>query len=180
MLEDAPPSKRQRTADSEEQASAPLPQPTLPPPKRPKSSGVRASARLAQNPLTPNVATPPETPSITVSEQHDDGSQDDGSQEAPDAGASRGGSNTLRGKELIEEALKIVNNADTAELMILELMNKYSFSFPRLKELLRGKPVTPFFLVTLNRYWDQRLTDSQKITSMSAFPKSSMLTLLRR
>jgi hypothetical protein len=55
-----------------------------------------------------------------------------------------GGSNTFGGKELIEEALKIVNNADTAELMILELMNKYSFSLPRLKELLRGKPVTPF------------------------------------
>ena len=37
-----------------------------------------------------------------------------------------------------------MNNADSAELMILELMHKYSFSFPRLKELLRGKPVTPF------------------------------------
>ena len=107
---------------------------------------MRASARLTQNPLTPTVATPPETPSITVSEHHDDGSQD-----APDAGNSHGGSNTLGGKELIEEALKIVNNADTAELMILELMNKYSFSFPRLKELLKGKSVTPFS-VTQSHY----------------------------
>jgi hypothetical protein len=39
--------------------------------------------------------------------------------------------------------LKIVNNADSAELMILELMNKYSFSFTRLKELLRGRLSKP-------------------------------------
>ena len=64
----------------------------------------------------------------------------DGSQDAPDAGNSHGGSNTLKDRELAQEVLKIVNNANTAELMVLELMNKYSFSFSRLKELLRGKP----------------------------------------
>jgi hypothetical protein len=83
------------------------------------------------------IPTPTETPPITTS----DG---DGSQDASEAGNSHSGSNTLRGRELVREALKIVHNADTAELMILELMDKYSFSFPRLKELLRGKPVTPF------------------------------------
>lgn len=74
-----------------------------------------------------------------MSEDHGDGSQD-----ASDAGNSHGGSNTLSGIKLVQEALKIVHNTHTAELMILELMHKYSFSFPRLKELLIGKPVTPF------------------------------------
>jgi hypothetical protein len=92
------------------------------------------------------------TPSITMSEHHGDSSQD-----APDAGNSHGGSNTLKGRELAQEALKIVNNADTAEVMILELMDKYSFSFARLKELLRGKPVTPFNMrlkTLLSHYWE--------------------------
>jgi hypothetical protein len=40
---------------------------------------------------------------------------------------------------MAREALKIVNNPASAELMILKLMEKHSFSFPRLKELLRGK-----------------------------------------
>ena len=85
------------------------------------------------------IPTPTETPSITTSEHHGDGSQD-----ASDAGNSHGGSYTLKARELTREALKIVNNADSAELMILELMDKYSFSFSRLKELLKGKLVTPF------------------------------------
>jgi predicted protein tyrosine phosphatase len=71
-----------------------------------------------------------------MSEHHGDGSQD-----APDAGNSHGGSNTLKRRELTQEAL---NNAKTREIMILELMDKYSFSLPHLIELLRGKPVTPF------------------------------------
>jgi hypothetical protein len=32
----------------------------------------------------------------------------------------------------------MVRNRDRAELIILELMEGYSFSFPHLKELLRG------------------------------------------
>jgi hypothetical protein len=66
------------------------------------------------------MATSSETPSIATSEHQGDGSQD-----GPDAGNSHGGSNTLKGRELAQEALKIVNNADTAELMVLELMDKY-------------------------------------------------------
>src|SRR5207248_5910749 len=45
----------------------------------------------------------------------------------------------LTGVELVQEVSEIAKNQDKAELMILELMEEYSFSFPRLKELLRGK-----------------------------------------
>ena len=153
--------KRARAADHDP------PPPTLPPPSRAKSSGVRTSARLAKSSKVQTSAqlakssgvrtstrrtrssrptrgkpsivptpteTPTETRSITTSEHHGDGPQD-----ASDAGNSHGSRYTLTGRELAREALKIVNNADSAELMILELMNKYSFSFTRLKELLRGK-----------------------------------------
>lgn len=40
---------------------------------------------------------------------------------------------------LPEEVSKIGKNPDRAEVMILELMSKYSVSLSRLKELLRGK-----------------------------------------
>jgi hypothetical protein len=40
---------------------------------------------------------------------------------------------------LVPEVIKMVENKERAELMILELMRKYTFSFPRLKELLSGK-----------------------------------------
>jgi len=101
-----PSRKRPRTADHdpEEQASAPLPPPTLPRPSRAKSSGVRTSTRQAMS-SRPNrstsargkssiVATPSEAPSITMSKHHGDDSQD-----APDAGNSHGSSNTLKGRE---------------------------------------------------------------------------------
>ena len=111
------------------------PPPTLPPPSRAKSSGVRTSTRQAMSSHPtwgkPSiVSTPTETQSITTSEHHSDGPQD---------ASEAGNSHTLTGRELAREALKIVNNAESAELMILELMDKYSFSFTRLKELLRGK-----------------------------------------
>jgi hypothetical protein len=135
--------KRPRTADHDS------PPPTLP------SSGVRTpttSSRVTRSTSawekSSIIPTPIETPPIATSEHHSDSSQG-----ASDAASSHGSSSTLKGKELAQVALKIVNNADTAELMILELMDKYSFSFPRLKELLRGKLVTPFS-ITLSRYWD--------------------------
>ena len=46
---------------------------------------------------------------------------------------------SLSSEVLIQEVLKMVENKDKAELMLLELMGKYSFSFPRLKELLTRK-----------------------------------------
>jgi hypothetical protein len=111
-------------------------QATLPPPSQAKSSGVRTSTRQATSTSARGkssiIPTPTETPSITTPDSHD----------ASDAGNSHG-SNTLNGKELVLEALKIVNNPASAELMILELINKYSFDFPHLKELLSGKP-SPF------------------------------------
>ena len=114
-------------------------QTTLPPPSKAKSSAAQkatssrptqsTSARGKSSIIPTPTETPTETRSITTSEHHGDGSQ----------GNSHGSSSTLEGRELTQEALKIVDNADTAELMILELMHKYSFSLPRLKELLRGK-----------------------------------------
>jgi len=119
-------------------------QTTLPPPSKAKSSAAKkatssrptqsTSARGKSSIIPTPTETPTETRSITASEHHGDGPQD-----ASDAGNSHGSSNTLSGRELAREALKIVNNAESAELMILELMDKYSFSFTRLKELLRGK-----------------------------------------
>ena len=40
---------------------------------------------------------------------------------------------------LIQEVSKIVDNEEKAELLLLELMRKYTFSFTRLKVLLRRK-----------------------------------------
>ena len=45
---------------------------------------------------------------------------------------------SLSGAELSQQVLRMVKNRNRAELMILELMEEYSFSMPRLKELLRG------------------------------------------
>jgi len=56
-----------------------------------------------------------------------------------DSSGSGSSEKSLSGAELIQKVLKIVKNRDKAELMILELMEEYSFSFPHLKELLRGK-----------------------------------------
>jgi hypothetical protein len=53
-----------------------------------------------------------------------------------DSGSSK---KTLPLEALLEEVSKMGKNPDKAEVMILELMSKYSFSLSRLKELLRGK-----------------------------------------
>src|SRR6266516_88156 len=67
-----------------------------------------------------------------------------------DPGNNHGSSSekNLSGAALVHEVLKMAKNRDRAELMILELMEEYSFSFPYLKELLRGK------LSTSRRSWD--------------------------
>src|SRR2546423_14359831 len=129
--------KRPRTADHDPPPTLPPPnrakssgvraptrQATLPPPSQAKSSGVRTSTRQAMssrpNPSTSArgkssiVPTPTGTPSKTTSEHHDDSSQD-----SSDAGNSHRSSPVLQGRELVRKALKIVNNADSAELMIL-------------------------------------------------------------
>jgi hypothetical protein len=46
-------------------------------------------------------------------------------------------------EDLAQEVLKMVHKTGRVELMILDLMREYSFSFPRLKELLRGKFESP-------------------------------------
>ncbi|KIX05117.1 uncharacterized protein Z518_05989 [Rhinocladiella mackenziei CBS 650.93] len=122
--------KRTRTADHD-------PEEQEPSPRRAKLSGVRTSTRLAmtssirgKSSIIPTLAG---TPSITESKNH----RGDCSEHGSDIHSSHSGNNILKGRGLVEAALEIVNNADTAELMILELMDKYSFSFARLKELLR-------------------------------------------
>ncbi|RMZ82040.1 hypothetical protein DV736_g6643, partial [Chaetothyriales sp. CBS 134916] len=63
---------------------------------------------------------------------------DDGSRDVKDTGSSRRASSPLSGEELAEEAREIVKNANVAELKILDLMDRYSFNFLRLKEILRA------------------------------------------
>jgi hypothetical protein len=45
---------------------------------------------------------------------------------------------SLSSGELVQQVLKMVKNRDRAELIILELMREYSFSYHHLKDLLRG------------------------------------------
>ena len=64
-------------------------------------------------------------------------------------GRSNSGSNSSSGKKslssaaLVQKVLKMVEDENQAELMVLKLMREYSFSFPRLKELLRRKVNQP-------------------------------------
>ena len=46
---------------------------------------------------------------------------------------------TLSGPALVQEVMKMVENKDNAELMVLELMRRYSFSLSLLQDLLRSK-----------------------------------------
>jgi hypothetical protein len=45
---------------------------------------------------------------------------------------------SLSHAELIQHVSKMVKNRERAELIILELMNEYSFNFQDFKQLLRG------------------------------------------
>jgi len=71
---------------------------------------------------------------------HDDGPQDPS--DSGDSHDSNSSEKSLNGAELIQEVLKIVKTEERAELMILELMEEYKFSYARLKELLRGRSIT--------------------------------------
>ena len=48
---------------------------------------------------------------------------------------------SLSNKELILHIMRIVNDRERAELIILELMEEHSFSFADFKQLLKGMPV---------------------------------------
>lgn len=54
---------------------------------------------------------------------------------------------SLSNKELVREVLKMVMNKDRAEIMILSLMEAYSFSYPQLKELLTRKLISSLSLM---------------------------------
>ena len=131
-----PTRKSSRVRNSAQQAN-------LSPPSRAKSSRQTKSSRPTRSTSARGkssiIPTPTETPPITTS-----GSRDASDVGSSHGGSSRDGSNTLSSGELSRKVVKIAKNANNAELMVLELMDKYSFSFPRLKELLRGKPSRPF------------------------------------
>jgi hypothetical protein len=92
----------------------------------------RKSARLAR--LAANTVSAEGSSKTMPSFDDDDpyGQLDSGSN-------SSSGEKSLSNEALVQEVLKMTKNKDKAELMILELMRQYSFSFPRLKELLRRK-----------------------------------------
>jgi hypothetical protein len=98
------------------------PGPAAPPPPR---KSVRRAAKIA---------------STVASSKNMSRSDGYGSYASLDSGNNdNNGEKSLSSAALFEEVLKMVANKHKAELMILELMREYSFSFPRLKELLRRK-----------------------------------------
>jgi len=68
---------------------------------------------------------------------------DDDSHGRLDPGSRSSGEKSLSSAALVKKVSKMAENENQAELMILELMREYSFSFPRLKELLRCKVIQP-------------------------------------
>src|ERR1700733_5842677 len=54
------------------------------------------------------------------------------------------GEKSLSDEALVQEVLKMTRNKDKAELMILELMTEYSFSFPHFKKLLKHMVNLPY------------------------------------
>ena len=85
---------------------------------------LRKSSRLAEKPVST------EGSSKTMPRFNDDNSR---------GRSGSSGKKSLGSGALVQKVLKMMENKDQAELMLLELMREYSFSFPRLKELLRRK-----------------------------------------
>ena len=46
---------------------------------------------------------------------------------------------TISSEELVRQVLRMADNRSRAELIVLELMAEFSFSFEEFKQLLRGK-----------------------------------------
>src|SRR2546423_11683076 len=118
----------------------------------PKRGGLQTSDDDPGDEKQPGPAAPPTPPprkyvrraakiaSTVASSKTMSRSDDYGSYVSLDSGNNdSNGEKSLGSAALVEEVLKMVANKDKAELMILELMREYSFSFPRLKELLRRK-----------------------------------------
>jgi hypothetical protein len=60
----------------------------------------------------------------------------DGPQSSQDPTSSR---KALSSEELVRQVLRMADHRSRAELIVLELMDEFSFSFEDFKELLRGK-----------------------------------------
>jgi hypothetical protein len=107
--------------DDEEQPGAAAP----PPPRR--------SARQASKTLSTVASSKPTSKPTSISDDY-------GSHTLLDSGSNDNSrEKSLSNAALVQKVLQMVENKDKAELMILELMREYSFSFPRLKELLTRK-----------------------------------------
>jgi hypothetical protein len=99
----------------------------------------RKSARLLTRPGDDGSSGP----SKTVTPRPDDNDSPGPSKTAttiPGGASSRG--KTLSGSALVQEVTKMVEK-DNAEIMILELMRKYSFDLSHLQKLLRRKANQP-------------------------------------
>jgi hypothetical protein len=110
----------------------------------------------AAGPLPPRKSTRL-VDSLTVPDNDDDDDDDDDDDSGPSKtvtprpagddslGLSKTGQKdirqgkTLSGPALVQEVMKMVENKDNAELMVLELMRRYSFSLSFLQDLLRRK-----------------------------------------
>jgi len=89
-------------------------------------TATRAPTAAIADTLKPILANEPD-----IANESDIANEPDNSQGSLDSQKS------LSGTELSQQVIRMVKNRDRAELMILELMEEYSFSFPHLKELLR-------------------------------------------
>jgi hypothetical protein len=112
-------SKRSLTIDDADDGR---PDPATPlPPKKPTRLSTKFGLTMAS----------PTTVSILGGDEYH-GSLDSGY-------SGRSSEKNLSNRALVQEVLKMVENEDKAELMVLELMRKYSFNLSRLKDLLRRK-----------------------------------------
>ena len=104
------------------------------PPRKSTRSATKAVASLTRS------GDDSTGPSKTVTPRPD-GDDSLGPSETGQKNSSQG--KTLSGPALVQEVMKMVGNKDNAELMILELMRRYSFSLSLLQDLLRRKANQP-------------------------------------
>jgi hypothetical protein len=116
--------------DEQPNPAAPLPR------KKPAHTTARATADSTPASSTAN-STPASSTVVSAAASSKPMSRSDGDEHCDPLASDS--NESLSSQALVQEVLKLVKNKDKAELMVLELMRMYSFSFPRLKELLTRK-----------------------------------------
>jgi hypothetical protein len=128
-----PPKRKTTDVDLDEQSN-----PTAPlPPRKSARTAAKATAD----------STPASSKTVSAAASSKPMSRSDGDEHRGPLASE--GNESLSGEALVQEIFKMVENKDKAELMLLELMRAYSFSFPRLKELLTRKLIIFESLVCL-------------------------------